>query len=208
MPGLFAWATISDSLPMQPNALAFIALCNEFCSALEQLATGGPQAITDRKDFVASMLNYIPRLYIAATDLKSPEAVDYTIGDNDDVVDSGFYDMSADWAIDNLLEEEYYESVRRAIGGVMGQDDVFLEVFEEDMKYSETPISASVSEGLADIFQSLYNFIETVRDAPSERIFSALAAAKDDFEHYWSRIACNILRALNNTRYFSTSTDE
>ena len=90
----------------------------------------------------------------------------------------------------------------------MGQDDVFLEVFEEDMKYSETPISASVSEGLADIFQSLYNFIETVRDAPSERIYSALAAAKDDFEHYWSRIACNILRALNNTRYFSTSTDE
>ncbi len=40
----------------------------------------------------------------------------------------------------------------------MGEDDVFLETFEEDMKYSDTPVAASVSESLADIFQPLYNF--------------------------------------------------
>lgn len=194
---------------MQPNALAFIALCNEFCSSLENLTSGGLAAVGSRDDFVASMLNYIPRLYISASDLRSlPSASDPFMAQDIDVdSDYGLQPESDGWAIDNVLDEDYYDAVRRAIEGVIGEEDVYLEVFEEDMKYSDTPVAASVSEGLADLFQSLYNFIETVRDAPSERVTLALRAAKDDFEHYWSRIACNLMRALNNIRYFSSSDD-
>ncbi len=201
---------------MQPNALAFIALCNEFCSTLEGVATGSNA--TTRAEFVASMINYIPRLYIAATDLRPDYHHHHHHHHHDDESEcsecsecSGISDFSDfpddDFGIDNILEEEYYDSVRRAVEGLLGEEDVYLEVFEEDMRYSETPISASVSEGLADMFQSLYNFIETVREAPEERVASALEAAKEDFEHYWSRIACNLLRALNNIRYFSPSAD-
>ena len=172
---------------MEPNSLAFIALCNEFCSRLEALCTG---ETVDRDEFVSSMLNYIPRLYISATDLHTLPSLDET----DDFI-------SDSWAIESALDEDYYEAVRRAIEAVMGEDDVYLEVFEEDMKYSDTPISASIAEGLADMFQVLYIFIETVRDAPNERISPALSAIKDDFANYWSRIACNLLRALNHIRY-------
>lgn len=186
---------------MQPNALAFIALSNEFCSALEQLATGA--ASESRADFVASMLNYLPRLYISATDLRSlPPAVD-----TDDWADEMSGQMYEEYAIDNVLDEDYYDSVRRAIEEVMGADDVYLEVFEEDMKYSDTPVSASVAEGLADMFQYLYNFVETVRDAPSDRVSGALRVAKEEFEHYWSRIDCNLMRALNHIRYNATADD-
>lgn len=186
---------------MQPNALAFIALGNEFCSTLEQLAAGSSPLADSRGEFVATMLNYIPRLYISATDLRSlPSAGD---GEFDS---AGIDEVPDDWGVEQRLDEDYYESVRRAIEGVMGEEDVYLEVFEEDMKYSDTPVSASVAEGLADMFQSLYNFIETVRDAPSWRVTMALRSAKEEFEHYWSRTACNLMRALNNIRYF-TSTD-
>lgn len=179
---------------MQPNSLTFIALCNEYCSTLEALASGADTAPDSREAFVASMLNYIPRLYISATDLRP---------DDDPGGDATDID-----GIDDYLDEEHYDAVRRAIEGLMGDEDVYLEVFEEDMKYSDTPVSASVAEGCADMFQSLYNFIETIRDAPSDSIGPALEAAKDDFEHYWSRIACNLLRALNNIRYFIIPTDE
>ncbi|WP_301756299.1 DUF5063 domain-containing protein [uncultured Muribaculum sp.] len=69
------------------------------------------------------------------------------------------------------------------------------------MKYSDTPIAASVSEGLADIFQVLYNFLEAIKDVPNELIDQALIAVKDDFQSFWSRILCNVMRALNHIRY-------
>ena len=59
----------------------------------------------------------------------------------------------------------------------------------------------SVAEGLADIFQVLYNFIDTVRDAPDDLAAEALAAVKEDFGSYWSKPLCNVLRALNNIKY-------
>ena len=65
-----------------------------------------------------------------------------------------------------------------------------------------------MSEGLADIFQVMYNLLDAIRDMPEEVVLSALVAVKDDFEAYWSRVLCNVLRALNHIRYTSTTADE
>ena len=66
------------------------------------------------------------------------------------------------------------------------------------MKYSDTPIAASISESIADLFQVLYNFVETIKDAPQPMIEVALVAVKGDFASYWSRILCNVMRPLNH----------
>lgn len=168
----------SSSL-LTPNALAFIGLCNEYCKATLQAAE------SECSDFTASMLRLLPRLYIAATDL--PSATD------------------PDGYIEPVMDEDLYDSSRRSIESLMGADDTYLEVFEEDMKYSDTPIAASVSEGLCDILQVCYNFIETIRDAPEPMVIQALDVIKSDFESYWSRILCNVLRALNHIRYSSVN---
>ena len=110
--------------------------------------------------------------------------------------------------LEGRLDEDFYDSVRRGVENLLGPDDTYLEVFEEDMKYSDTPIAASVSEGLADIFQVMYNLLDAIRDMPEEVVLSALVAVKDDFEAYWSRVLCNVLRALNHIRYTSTTADE
>lgn len=153
------------------NSLAFIALCNEYCAAAEHARE------SERDEFIKSMVRLLPRLYITANDLNtSPDEATY---------------------IEPALDEDYYESIRRSIEYLMGPDDTYLEVFEEDMKYSDTPIAASIAEGLADIFQALYNFVEMIRDAPSEVVEEAIASAKEDFDSYWSRILCNVMRPLN-----------
>lgn len=162
---------------LNTNSIAFIGLCNEYCIALENCRE------TETEPFIESMLKLLPRLYIAATDL----SVNY-------VEDEEPY-------IDNILDEDYYESIRRGIEQLMGEHDVYLEVFEEDMKYSDTPVSASIAEGLADIFQALYNFINTVRDSTDEVTAMALLAVRDDFRAYWSATLCNVLRALNHLAY-------
>jgi len=161
------------------NSIAFIGLCNEYCTLLEQSES------TTRSQFVADMLRLLPRIYISATDLN---------------VDGADYDTY----IESALEEDYYDSIRRDIESLMGHEDVYLEVFEDDMKYSDTPIAASISEGLADIFQALYNFLAMVKDSPEEIIISAIAAIKEDFAAYWSQTLCNVQRALNHLRYNDT----
>lgn len=156
-----------------PNTLAFMALCNEYCAAVENARR------SERPEFVKEMLRLLPRIYITATDLRSDS-------------------MDLDNYIGGALDEDYYDSVRRGIEEVLGEYDSYLEVFDEDMKYSDTPIAASIAEGLADIFQVLYNFIDTVRDAPDELVSGAVSAVREDFTAYWSKPLCNVLRALNS----------
>ena len=168
---------MNDKSKLSPNALAFIGLSNEYCHAVEQAAD------TEREDFVASMTRLLPRIYITAADLSAEN------------------DMEDVYYIDDSLDEESYDAVRRGIESVLGEDDTYLEVFEEDMKYSDTPIAASVAEGLSDIFQVLFNFLSAVRDSTEDNIISALILVGEDFRQYWSRPLCNVLRALNHIRY-------
>jgi hypothetical protein len=98
--------------------------------------------------------------------------------------------------------------VRRNIENLLGPDDTYLEVFEEDMKYSDTPIAASISEGLADLFQVFYNLLDSVRNMPEEVVLASLIAVRDDFQSYWSRILCNVLRALNHLRFSLPATED
>ena len=162
---------------MKNNTLAFIALSNEYCQAIEN-----SEQAESRRDFVGNMLSLLPRIYICARDLGGEE-----------LAEEGY--------IDSFLDENAYDATRRNIENLLGDQDTYLETFEDDMKYSDTPIGASVAEGLCDLFQVLYDFVETVRDAPEDLILSAIAAIKEDFEYNWSKTLCNVLRPLNNIYY-------
>ncbi len=172
------------SSTLRPNTLAFIALCNEYCVAVQDARNMSSE---DCSQFIDSMLRLLPRIYICASDLASGMADD---GMEDD-----------DVYIESVLDEDYYDTVRRNVENLLGPDDTYLEVFHQDMKYSDTPIAASIAEGVSDLFQVFYNFLETVRDATEDVVSGAVMAVADDFANYWSAILCNLLRAVNNIKY-------
>ena len=167
---------------LAPNTLAFMALANEYCQALETAESA------DTVEFTSTMTRLLPRIYISATDLTGAVALD---------------EYSSEY-IDNVLSEDYYNSIRLAIENLFGAEDVYLEVFEEDMKYSDTPVTASVSECLADIFQDLYNLIYAAKDAPQEHVNNLIFACKENFEAYWGQTLCNVMRALHKIKYNNT----
>ena len=136
----------------------------------------------DKQEFVDTMLRILPRIYISATDLQI------------DILEE------EDQFVENFLDEDYYDALRRNMEILMGEDDVYLEVFEEDMKYSDTPVAASISEGLSDMFQVLYNFLNSIRDTTDTTVKLALINVREDFNSYWSAILCNVLRALNHIK--------
>ncbi|MGN0210138.1 MAG: DUF5063 domain-containing protein [Muribaculaceae bacterium] len=161
---------------MNNNSLAFTALCNEYCATLERAAQ------MDERELVGNMARLLPRIYICAADLKEPT-------------------LDEEGYIDGYLQEETYDQIRLSLESVLGEDDTYLEVFESDMKYSDTPIGASLAEGLADLFQVFYNFIETVRDAPDELAAAAINAVHDDFKLVWGQTLTNIMRHIHSIYY-------
>ena len=165
-----------ENSKLAPNSLAFIALSNEFCSAIENAME------FEKEDFVAKMLKMLPRIYMTVTDIDIEES-------NED-----YYALP-------YLDESVYDNLRSQLAALMGEDDVFLETFEEDMKYSDAPGSATISEDLADIYQQLYNFVASVRDVDTEAINSIIITCKEDFASYWGQTLCNVLRALHSVFY-------
>lgn len=169
---------MSDTTNLTPNSLAFIALANEYCHALENVFE-----YEESRAFITEMLKLLPRIYISASDIKP--------------------DDDSDSFIDSFLDENDYDTVRGNVGRIIGEDDTYLEVFIDDMKYSDTPISTNISENLADIYQPLYNFVATVKDATDETINEAINAVKSEFDTYWGQTLCNVLRALHSIYYKS-----
>lgn len=156
------------------NALAVMALASEYCRAME-LASA-----TEPREFVDKMIHLLPRIYMAVTDLPPAafEEPDYVFGAAH-------------------LDENYYDQICQDVAATLGEHDAYLETFHQDMQYSESPIAATVSEGLADIFQVLYNFVEDVRNADFEIVHEHLGSLRADFSEYWSQTLCNVMRPLN-----------
>lgn len=154
-------------------------LCTEYCGLCQQAAE------IEKEELIDSFLSLLPRIYWEFFDISTDDLVTLT--------EPGYQP--------NYLDEEYYENIRRNLETSFGADDTFLETFEEDMKYSETPIAASISESLADIFQPLFNFISVVKDTEGEGMKDAYILCKETFIEYWSQTLCNVLRALNHIKY-------
>ena len=159
--------------------VAITSLSAQYCALLENARQ------SEKSDFIEETLTLLPRLYLEFSDLdlgESPFSMEYGV-------------------FPQYVDEDFYDSVRRNVEALLGPDDTFLETFEEDMKYSDTPIAASISESLADIFQPLYNFICVVKESEGEQAEGAYQDCRDNFTAYWSQTLCNVMRALNHLRY-------
>lgn len=167
------------------NTLAFIALANEYCQDVENVLD------KDKTDFITLMLRQLPRLYIAVSDVVEQEREEDT----------------EQYVVVSYLTEDDYNRVRDCIYQLLGEDDVYLEVFEEDMKYSDTPIATTISENLCDLYQEFFNFVQTIKNSPAENVNDIVLAEKDNFKSYWGQTLVNVMRAIHNLKYAENDYD-
>ena len=160
---------------LSPNSLAFIALANEYCQLAEEAN------YYERSDLVDKLAKLLPRIYISALDL-APSM------------------MMLGNGIASSLQESQYNNVKSRVEAVMAEEDVYLEVFMENMKYSDTPIATTISENLADLYQEFYEMLAAINDLTVENQQEILSMCRDNFDEYWSQTLCNVLRAINMLR--------
>lgn len=173
----------SDSVIFDRNTVEFVTVAAECCAFLER-SEGMKRSV-----FTDTILKILPLLYIKASMLPEVEA----LGDD---------------APENFVTEDDYEVLRLTIASVMGDRDDYLEVFMQDMAYSDTPIKASISEDLADIYQDIKDFISVYRLGFDETMHDALAVCKENFALYWGQKLVNTLRALHDVKYNVKNEDD
>ncbi len=167
---------LSQNIVFSKNVVEFVAVGVQLCSFLE---TYEEQKATDLSGKLTKLL---PLLYLKATLLPQIE-VEYDI----------YPEVS--------VTEEDYESIVTRLYSTFKNNDTYLEVFLEDMKYSDTPISASISENLADIYQDIKNFVSVYEQGLDETMYEALFSCNENFKLYWGQKLVNVLRALHSIKY-------
>ena len=162
----------NGKLIYDPNVIDFVTISVEFCAILES------EEKLPRMDWIYKMLKILPFLYLKASLL--PET------------DATFDEMP-----EIFVQEKDYSRVEQRVSDIMGEEDIYLDVFIEEMKYSERPISAFISENIADIYQDVRNLISVYQFELTGQMEGALEICKRNFKSYWGQKLLNVLRPLH-----------
>ena len=164
----------------QEPAIEFVTVAVQLCLYLEQVAR------QEKSDFIEKMLCLLPLLYLKARLL--PKA-------NEEM----------DGYPERFVTEQEYEDLRQMVAQKLGSDDAYLEVFVEDMRYSDEPITAFISENIADIYQELKDLACNYQTREEAVMNDALVSCLEGFEQHWGQKLLNVLRPLHA---LSLSVDE
>ena len=159
------------------NTLEFVALTLEFCALIESTSKHTLFSFTDKS------VKILPLLYLKATLLPAEEEC----FEEDDM--------------EHFITEDTYEAIRSRVANLLGEYDSYLETFHPDMKYSDTPVAATISENLADIYQDIGNFAALFRQENEDVMEKALYLCKENFRLYWGQKLLNTLKALHVVRF-------
>ncbi len=160
------------------DSIEFVTVAVQYCAFLEDFAETTESELTDK------LTKILPLLYLKAT----------LVPETDTVNDDAPPEIS--------VMESDYNYISSKLYNIFLNNDTYLEVFLQDMKYSETPISASISEDLADIYQDLKNFVTVFERGITENMNDALYLCAENFKAYWGgQKLVNVLRALHSLKY-------
>ena len=165
------------------ETLEFLTVATEYCAMMEN------NAERTKTEFVSTMLKLLPLLYMKVQLL--PEI-----------------DTEGAFLPDDQVTEEDYDFVRSGAYHLLRDCDEYeMLVWDEDMQTEESRW-CSVSEGLADIYQALRNFVAVYQQRTEMCMLDALWQVRDNFELYWGQTLLDTLRQLHRIRFKIPTNEE
>lgn len=171
-----------DKIVYDKNVIDFVTISVEVCAFLEK------DEALPRDEWIDRLLKMLPLLYVKA--LLLPETL------------STEEEFPA-----TFVREEDYSRVAHKVSEIMGEEDVYLDVFVEDMKYSDTPVSTLISENIADIYQDIRDFVSVYQFGLTEQMNEALFLCRENFYLYWGQKLVNVLRPLHALKCLSPESE-
>lgn len=158
------------------NVIEFVTVANEYCSFLEN---SGAQTT---RGFLEKIQKILPLLYLKTAVLPQTES---------------FEEMG----LEKYVSEVDYNFLQQKVMNLLGEHDDFQEVFDPGMQFSDAPLTSSISECLADVYQDLKDFLMSYRIGDETIMLEALWVCTDNFKNYWGQKLVNCLRAVHAVIY-------
>lgn len=179
--------TEAEGYPQHPvydkNSIEFVTVAAQFCSFVENCQQ------VERGAFFDKMPKLLSLLYLKTSVLPTMDESSYS-------------------ELTTYVTEGDYEYIHDNLKKLIGQFDEYLDVFVEDMQYSDTPILSNISEDIADIYQDLKDMIGNFQTADIDIMNDCLKDCVDNFKSFWGQKLLNALRALHNVRYSNNDFEE
>ena len=172
-----------EDIVFSRNTVEFVTVAAEYCAYVERCNEH------TAKEFIGTLLKLLPLLYLKAQMLPEGERV----GDDE---------------LEEFVTEDSYEVLRMNIYELLADKDSYLDVFVSEMKYSDTPVTKSISEDLADIYQDIKNFVCLFKLGINETMHDAIVECSEHFARYWGQTLVNTMRALHEIRYNTLEEEE
>lgn len=156
----------------QQDVIEYVTVGVQYCLCLEKAEE------QDRYSLADNLTKILPLLYFKARALHKPEE-------------------EMDGFVEQFCTEGDYNSVIQTVKRLLGSDDSYLEVMVSDMRYSDEPITAFISENLADIYQEMRDLALNYQTGQVGVMNDAVLASLEAFSEHWGQKLLNVLRALN-----------
>lgn len=178
----------SSSIPK--SIVEFTTVAMPVCQLLYQASQ------ETKEHFIDKLLHLLPLLYLKSIDVYSFDNMSEEETSED-----------AYW-LHEVVSESEYTHVARGIESLLGNDDLFLEALSPDMAYSDVPLTARISEYLADIYQPIGNFLGILHEEDDLLLPIAALQLSRLFAEYWGDRLLAVVRALHHIRYTIQEDDE
>jgi hypothetical protein len=172
-----------NNLVYSKNVIELITVANEFCSFLERSED------MESVDFRSRLQKLLPLLYLKASLL--PE-----------------FEIEPDDELEKFVTELDYNLIQQKVLRHTGAGDDYQEVFLSGMQFSETALTASIAENVADIYQDMKDLVLSFRTLDEEVMQQALSESQNNFANFWGQKLVNCLRAIHNLIYGESNLSE
>lgn len=162
------------------SIIEFVAVANEFCKYAEH-ASG-----ISGDELLRILQRILPFLYIKASLL--PSLKPYFEKGNEKFV------TESDWFL-------VHDQLKKKFGSA----NDYPEVFDERFNDSDGPVTSSLAENMADIYQDLKDFLLLYQTGTNEVMNDAIWECRNNFENIWGQKLVNSLRAIHRFIYSGES---
>ena len=154
------------------NTIEFVTVANEFCRFIETISK------EPTRDFLVKIQKLLPLLYLKTSVLPH-------------------FESEEEMNLEKFVSEVDYNFLQQKMMNLLGEHDDYKEVFDSGMQFSEQPLTSSISEDLADVYQDLKDFIMSFQVGDEIVMQEALWECMDSFRNIWGQKLVNCLRAVH-----------
>ncbi|MBO7496377.1 MAG: DUF5063 domain-containing protein [Salinivirgaceae bacterium] len=162
-----------EKIVYSDEVIAFTALAGQYCNMIDHVAA------YSQKDFINQQHRLLSLLYVKTLSLPNVEPIDPEM-------------------VEKTVTQEEWDEVHNAVALKLAGFDSYSEVYDP---LAGDDAMSSLSEGFADIFQDLKDYLSLMQMGSPEMMNDAIWECARNFREYWGQRLVNIVRVLHHLIY-------